>query len=68
MLFKIDFEVDDGASYTKDSAIVIADSAAVADEKLRRMIGSIDSETCVSRIFSTSVFSGTIFTGRNGWR
>jgi hypothetical protein len=68
MLFKIDFEVDDGASYTKDSTIVIADSAAVADEKLRHMIGSIDSETCVSRIFSTSVFNGTIFTGKHGWR
>lgn len=68
MLFKIDFEVDNGASYTKDSAIVVADSAAVANEKLRRMIGSIDSETCVSRIFNTSVFNGAIFTGRHGWR
>lgn len=68
MLFKIDFEVDNGVSYDRDSAIVVADSAAAANEKLRHMIGSIDSETCVSKIFNTSVFNGTIFTGRHGWR
>ncbi len=68
MLFKIDFEVDNGVWYRKDSAIVIAENETQAIEKLIRLINSIDSETCVSRIFNTNVFSGEVFTGEHGWR
>lgn len=67
-LYRIEFEVDNGVSYNRDAAIVKAWNAAEADEKLRRMIGSIDSETCVSRIYKTYVFDGEIFTGRHGWK
>ena len=68
LLYRIEFEVDNGASYNKDVAIVMAHSAEDANEKLRRMIGSIDSETCVSKIFKTVIFGGSVFTGKHGWR
>lgn len=68
ILYRIEFEVDNGASYTRDVAIVKAGDAEEANEKLKRMIGSIDSETCVSRIFKTRDFDGEIFTGRHGWK
>ena len=68
MLFKIDFEVDNGIWYRKDSAIVIAENETQAIKKLTSLINSIDSETCVSRIFNTNVFSGEVFTGEHGWR
>lgn len=67
-LYKIKFEVDNGASYNKDVALVMANSAEEANEKLRRMIGSIDSETCVSEIYKTTTFYGEVFTGNHGWR
>lgn len=67
LLYRIEFEVDNGASYDKDVAIVMARSAEEANEKLKRLIGSIDSETCVSKIFKTVIFDGTVFTGRHGW-
>lgn len=66
-LYKIDFEVDNGASYTKDIALVIADTDKEAEEKLRKLINSIDSETCVSEIFKISIFTGDILTGRHGY-
>lgn len=67
-LYKIKFEVDNGASYNKDVALVMANSAEEANEKLRKMIGSIDSETCVSEIYETTIFHGDVFTGNHGWR
>lgn len=67
-IYKVDFEVDNGASYTKDSAIVLANSEEEAIEMLRDMINRIDSETCVSEIFKVHVFTGNVFTGRHGWK
>lgn len=67
-VYKIDFEVDNGASYTKDSAIVLANSETEAVEMLRNMINHIDNETCISKIFKTQLFTGNIFTGRHGWK
>jgi hypothetical protein len=67
-LYEIKFEVDNGTSYNKDVALVVANSVEEADEKLRRMIGSIDSETCVSKIYKTTTFHGEVFTGNHGWR
>lgn len=66
MFFKIDFEVDNGASYEKDIAIVEARSFDEAKDKLNKFINKIDSETCVSRTFSITVFDGDVFTGRHG--
>lgn len=67
-LYRIEFEVDNGASYNKDVAIVMAHDAEEANEKLRSLINSIDSETCVSKIYKTVVFGGDVFTGKHGWR
>lgn len=67
-LYKIEFEVDNGVSYNKDLALVMANSAEEANEKLRRMIRSIDSETWVSKIYKTITFYGEVFTGNHGWR
>lgn len=67
-IYRIEFEVDNGVAYDKDVALVFASSPDEANGKLRRMIGSIDSETCVSKIFKTSVFHGDIFTGQHGWQ
>jgi hypothetical protein len=68
LLYRIEFEVDDGAYYRKDNAIVMAHNAEEANEKLRKMINSIDSETCVSEIYKTVIFGGEVFTGNHGWR
>lgn len=67
-LYRIEFEVDNGASYNKDVAIVMAHNAEEANEKLRSLINSIDSETCVSEIYKTVIFGGDVFTGKHGWR
>ena len=67
LLYKIDFEVDNGASYNKDSALVMAYTKEEAEEKLKKLINSIDSETCVSEIFKTSLFAGDVFTGQHGY-
>lgn len=67
-LYRIEFEVDNGASYDKDVAIVMAHDAEEANEKLRSLINSIDSETCVSKIYKTVIFGGDVFTGNHGWR
>ena len=66
--YKINFEVDDGASYTKDSAIVEALDEEDAVDKLRNLINSLGYDTCISKIFSIAIFHGTVFTGRHGWR
>ena len=66
-LYRIEFEVDNGVSYDKDVAIVMAYNAEEANEKLRRLINSIDSETCVSKIYKTVIFGGDVFTGNHGW-
>ena len=68
MYYKVEFEVDNEASYNKDVAIVLAHDAEEANEKLRRMISSIDHETCVSKIYKTSIFTGEVFTGNHGWK
>ena len=65
MFFKIDFEVDNEASYERDVAVVDALGFDEAKDKLNKFINNIDSETCVSRIFSISVFDGDVFTGRH---
>lgn len=66
MLYKIAFEVDDGYSYTRDVALVVADNPDEAKEKLRYLINSIDNETCISEVFNMDVFDGSVFTGRHG--
>lgn len=68
LLYRIEFEVDNGASYNKDVAIVMANNAEEANEKLRKLINSIDSETCVSEIYKTVIFGGEVFTGNHGWK
>lgn len=68
LLYRIEFEVDDGAYYRKDNAIVMAHNAEEAVEKLKSLINSIDSETCVSEIVKTVIFGGEVFTGNHGWR
>ena len=64
--YKIDFEVDNGAYYYKDIALVKAQNEEEAESKLRKLINSIDNETCVSEIFKTSIFTGDVFTGNHG--
>jgi mannitol/fructose-specific phosphotransferase system IIA component len=68
LLYRIEFEVDNGVSYDKDVAIVMAHNAEEAIEKLRSLINSIDSETCVSKIYKTVIFGGEVFTGNHGWK
>lgn len=68
LLYRIEFEVDDGAWHDKDVALVIAHDEEEANEKLKSLISSIDHETCVSRIFKTEIFGGKVFTGNHGWR
>lgn len=68
LLYRIEFEVDNGVAYDKDVAIVTAHNAEEANEKLRSLINSIDSETCVSKIYKTVIFVGSVFTGNHGWK
>lgn len=68
LLYRIEFEVDDGAYYRKDNALVMAHNAEEAVEKLKKLINSIDSETCVSEIYKTVIFGGEVFTGNHGWK
>lgn len=67
MLYRIEFEVDNGASYETDVALVNASGFDEAKEKLTKHINSIGSETCVSRIFNIGPFEGKVFTGRHGY-
>ena len=67
LLYKIDFEVDGGAYYRKDSAIVMVYNKEEAAAKLMKLINSINSETCISEIFKTTLFSGDVFTGNHGY-
>ena len=66
MLYKIKFEVENGISYTNDVALVNAANPDEANQKLRWYISSLDSETCVSKIYQTHSFSGEVFTGQHG--
>lgn len=66
ILYKIEFEVDNGVSYKKDVALVSATNPDEANQKLRWYISSLDSETCVSKIYHTHSFSGEVFTGQHG--
>ena len=67
-LYKIELEVDTGIFYDHDFAIVVANNEEEANEKLRQYINSINSETCVSKIYKTEIFNGEVFTGNHGWR
>ena len=67
MLYRIEFEVDDGCTYGEDTALVLAQGYDEAKEKLHKYINSLDSETCISRVFSISPFEGEVFTGRHGY-
>ena len=67
-LYKIELEVDTGMFYDHDFAIVIANNEAEATAKLRSYINSINSETCVSKIYKIESFNGEVFTGNHGWR
>ena len=67
-MYRIEFEVDNGVSYDKDNALVMAHNTEEAIEKLRSLINSINSDTCVSKIFKTSIFIGDVFTGNHGWK
>ena len=66
--YKINFEVDDGASYVKDFALVEGLDKEDAVDKLRNLINSLGCDTCISKIFNITVFHGTVFTGKHGWR
>jgi hypothetical protein len=68
ILYKIEFEVDNGASYTKDTALVIASNSDEAKQKLKEHISSLDSETSISRIFQTQKFCNEVFTGQHGMK
>lgn len=67
-LYTVAFEVDNGVSYENDTALIIANDAWEAEVKLREYINSIDSETCVSKIYNVRAFEGEVFTGRHGCR
>ena len=66
MLYKIEFEVDNGVSYTRDMALVDAFCVGEAEVLLRKYINSLDSETCIYKIFSIKPFEGKVFTGKHG--
>ena len=59
--YKIHYEVDNGASYCKDAAIVVAEDEYGAVGKLKRYISSLSSEHVVSEIFSVEEFTDDIF-------
>lgn len=66
MLYVISFEVDNSVSFTNDSAIIVADNYSDAIRRLNKFINAIDSETCVSKIYSVDKFEGDVFTGKHG--
>ena len=68
MLYSVAFEVDNGTAYINDTAVVSANDAWEAEVKLRNYINSIDSETCISRIYNVRAFEGEVFTGRHGYK
>lgn len=65
-LYMINFQVDDGCKFTDDIAIVKAHNKEEALIKLRGFINSIDSETCVSKIYNVEPFTGDIMSGKYG--
>lgn len=66
MLYVISFEVDNGTSFTDDVACISASGYSDAIRKLNLYINSLDSETCVSKIYSVDPFEGDVFTGKHG--
>ena len=66
--YRINFEVDNGASYVKDSALVEGFNEEDAVDKLRNLINSLGYDTRVSEVYNVMKFQGTVFTGRHGWR
>lgn len=68
MLYSIAFEVDNGTSYENDTALVSAVDVWEAEVKLKNYINSLDSETCVSRIYNIRQFDGDVWTGFHGSR
>lgn len=68
MLYSIAFEVDNGTSYENDTALVSAVDVWEAEVKLKNYINSLDSETCVSRIYTIRQFDGDVWTGFHGSR
>lgn len=66
MLYTISFEVDNGTSFTDDVACISASGYSDAVRKLNLFINSLDSETCVSKIYSVDPFEGDVFTGKHG--
>lgn len=66
MLYSVAFEVDNGASYENDVALISANDVWEAEVKLRNYINSIDSETCISRIYNIRQFDDDVWTGRHG--
>jgi hypothetical protein len=68
MLYSVAFEIDNGTSYENDTAVVAANDVWEAEVKLRNYINSLDSETCVSKIYNIRAFEGDVWTGRHGYR
>ena len=67
-LYKIELEVNTGIFHDHDFAIVVANNESEATTKLRQYINSINSETCVSKIYKIENFNGEVFTGNHGWK
>lgn len=68
MLYRIEFEVDNGCTYDEDVAVIVANGYDEAKEKLHKYINSLNSETCISKIFNIGPFEGEVFTGRHGYK
>ena len=68
MLHMIEFEVDNGVSYTRDVALVDAFCVGEAEVFLRKYINSLDSESCIYNILSIKSFEGKVFTGKHGYK
>lgn len=66
--YKIFYEVDNGCSFTLDTALVLATSEENAKSLLSEFICAIDSDTYISEFFSVEEFDGQIFTGKFGYR
>ena len=67
MLYRIEFEVDNGAWRECDVALIQAHGFDEATEKLNNFINALDNESYVSNVFKVKPFEGEIFTGRHGY-
>ena len=66
--FMIEYEIDNGARFYRDTAIVYAVDEPEAKIKLQYFVGYQDSETYCSEIFSVKEIRFDIFTGEFGYR